>query len=334
MNRASADTYNGGMALARGAAALLFAFAVAAASGQARADDVAIGPTPIVNVQLLYGHVAFTVWNRPIVRITTDGSVTWQRSSVIPANVTQINMWAEQTSTARGSVTLPQETFILPPIAGPREALVVRGYGQTTIQMPQETTLVVAHVLGEGGIGVFGYQGTFVGATHNGALFVRNFTGTAFLQALRGRIVAIDSTFDRVRARAGAGPVIFSACSAGQIDATSVTGAVLYDNGTLGQGPVHFSSEYANVGVGIASLPGATTQSVRGTATVSLGAAGPVVTAISMHGTAIIYRGALASHPELLARWPRIAPLFRIAPFMRRPPLRPPGRPSIRRPPR
>lgn len=325
MNAARNGAYNTRMVVTRGAAAVLFALAVAAVGAQARADDIAAGAAPVVNVQLLYGHVAFVVWNRPVIRITTDGSVSWQRVPVMPSNVAQINMWAEQTQTLHGTVTLPQEAFVLPPISGTRDAIVARGYGETTIEMPQGTVLAVAHVLGQGGASVSGYQGIFVAAVHDGTIVVQNFTGTAFLQALRGRIVALDSTFDRVRARAGAGPVIFSRCSAGQIDATSVTGAVLYDNGTLGQGPVHFSSEYANVGVGIASLPGATAeQGVRGTATASLGTGGPVVTATSVHGMAFIYRGSIAAHPELLSRWPRLAPLVRIAPFRMRPPLRQP----------
>jgi hypothetical protein len=320
--------------LGRTGAAVLFAFAFVALRGYARADDIAAGPTPIVNVQLSFGRIAFAVWNRPVVRIATDGNVTWRRLPVVPAQVAQINMWAEQLQTQRGLVALPEETFVLPPVTGTHDAIVARGYGDTTVTLPQGTVLAIGRISGTGNVAASGYQGTLVATTHGGAILVRNFTGTAFLQAVRGRIVALDSTFDRVRARSGAGPVIFSGCSAGQIDATSVIGAVIYDNGTLGEGPVHFASEYSNVGVGIATLPGASIQSVNGTATATLGAGGAVVTASSTHGTAFIYRGSLATHPELLTRWPRLGSLLRSAPAMRRPPPRFRGRPSFRRPPR
>ncbi len=321
MTMAHRRAYNGAV-LKYAAAAALFAIASVAAGGSVRADDIPTGPAPFVNVRLTSGHVALAVWNRPFVRITTEGSMSWRTVGVTLPAAAHMNMWAERTQTRRGPVGFSQETFVLPPIAGKHRAVLARGAGNVTVLVPQTASLVVVRIFGKGGIGVNGYQGTLIATTRNGTILVRDVTGTAFLQALRGRIAVVNSTFDRVRARTGAGPIIFSRCNAGQIDATSVIGPVLYDNGTLGQGPVHFASEYGSVGVGIANFSAAPAQSVNGTATTSLGAGGAIVTATSMHGTAVIYHGSIATHPELLTRWPRLAPFLRRMAPLRRPPAR------------
>lgn len=336
MTLSRARAYNNYVFARRPALTVLFALACAALCGPARADDIAAGPGPIVNVQLDNGHIAFVTWNRPFVRITTAGNVNWSRVPATPSSTLQVNMWADSTQTFFGTVTLPAEPFFLPPIPGVRDAIVARGYGDTTVFVPENAALLIGHVSGKGGISVTGYQGAAIAVAHDGAVVMQAFTGTAFLQALRGRISATDSTFDRVRARSGVGPIVFSRCAAGQIDASSVTGAVLYDDGTLGQGPVHFSSVYSNVGVGIASYPGTLpSEVVNGTATATLGARGPVVTASSTRGNAFIYNGSMQAHPDLLARWPRAGVLLETPAAVRRPPLfrRPPsarrGRPPF-----
>jgi hypothetical protein len=282
----------------------------------ARAEDIPVGQAPIVNVRVDYGQVNVAVWDRPIVSINSSGAITSQYVPNVLNLPSQITMWAQSAQTLRGPVALPAEPFVLPPIVGTHDGVTVHGDGNTTIMVPQGTALVVARVSGRGGIGISDYQGTLVATTRNGFVTVRNVGGTAYLQSLRGGIVASESSFDRVRARTGEGPVVFTDCQADQIDATSVFGAVLYDNGTLGQGPAQFSSDNDNIGIGIADLP--TTepaQVLNGTSTEMLGPAGPALTVTAPRGAAYVYSGSLAQHPELLSRWPRAQNLMRREPL-------------------
>ena len=340
-------------------ALLLLALFFTTPHGQARADDITMGPSPIVNVQLTGGSVTVRTWNRPQVRITTDGRVDWnyftplQTQPRIPA---QIDSFAQTMQTLRGSITLPAESFILPQLPGIHDAFVARGFGNTTIVLPQTTALVVARIAGQGSIKVSDYHGTLVADTRMGVINVERFAGTAYMQVLGGRIFVADSTFDRVRARLGVGPVVFEDCSAKEIDETSIVGAVVYDNGSFAEGPAHFASEYGNVAVGVGSRDvqlsghsggngsvfsdfgaGAAVNrpNAPGDAIVTIGSGGPVVTASSAHGSVYMYRGMLSSHPQFLAQWPRAGVLLqargaplppaRFAPpprFARRPPVR------------
>lgn len=304
---------------------VLAGLALVALRAPAHADDIAVGPAPIVNVQLQSGDASVSVWNHPYVEIVSQGVVTWRHVAAPPHLPTEMNFWAQQVLTERGTVTLPAELFELPPITGLHDAVVAKGFGNTQIFIPQNATLVVVRTEGNGSIDVSGYQGTLVAVARSGTVRGRNIGGTAYLQSLRGGIFVTDSSFDRVRARTAASPVIFSSCQAAQVDETSIAGAVIFDNGTLGQGPVHFASEFGNVGIGIAGLAPRWQQ--QGGAVTATLAGGAVVTATSTHGSAFIYQGSLAQHPELLSRWPRLerlTPAFRLPMFFRPPPRRRP----------
>lgn len=310
----------------------LAGLALVALCATARADDIGVGPAPIVNVQLRSGDASVTVWNRPYVEIVSEGAVSWRNVAAPTRLPTEMNFWAQQIPTERGILTLPAELFELPPIVGVHDAVIARGFGNTTIAVPQDTALVVVRAAGIGAIDVSGYQGTLVAVARNGIVRVQNAGGTAYLQSLRGGIFVTDSSFDRVRARTAIGPVIFSNCQAAQVDETSIAGAVFFDNGTLGQGPVHFASEYGNVGIGIWGLSGATRRQQQGGAATATLASGAVVTASSTHANAFIYQGSLTQHPELISRWPRlqrfVPPLMRPPPILRTPPRRRPPRPQ------
>jgi hypothetical protein len=313
---------------------VLAGLALVALRAPAYAYDVAVGPAPIVSIQLEAGSASVTVWNRPYVEIVSQG-VTWRHVAAPSHLPTEMNFWAQQVPSERGPLTLPAELFELPPITGLHDAVVARGFGDTTVLIPQDTALVVVRTVGRGTIDVSGYQGTLVAVARNGVVRARNIGGTAYLQSLRGGIFVTDSTFERVRARTAAAPVIFSNCQAAQIDETSVAGAVIFDNGTLGQGPVHFASEFGNVGIGISGLSPRWQQ--QGGAVTATLAGGTVVTATSTHGSAFMYQGSLTQHPELLNRWPRLqrfAPSlpFRPPAFVRPPARRRPPLPSSRRP--
>ncbi|HEY9086512.1 MAG TPA: hypothetical protein VIN40_11355 [Candidatus Tyrphobacter sp.] len=301
------------MSSGRARALGVLAFSLAVLPTKALAADIAVGPSVIVNAQLVSGSLTIRVWNLSQVRIVTDGRIGWRHlgaAQIQPRIPTQIDFWAQTTPTPRGDITLPAESFTLPPLPGLHDAIVARGYGQTTITVPEGTALIVGRISSSGSVFVSDYRGTLVATTNAGTIDVQSFAGTAYLQALRGRIFVGDSTFDRVRARSGVGPVIFSSCRASQIDASAVVGAVIYDDGMLGQGPVHFAAEFGDIAVGVAGAPTAVRHMTTGDTTVTFGA-GRIVTATSAHGSIFTYSGKLSEHPEFLARWPRGGVLLR-----------------------
>ncbi len=120
--------------------------------------------------------------------------------------------------------------------------------------------------------------------------------------------------------------MFFEHCAAAQIQASSLTGSIIYDNGTFTPGLAHFESQRGSVALGVANGNAQITAHsdsgrvfneaqgfVRG---------GPVVTATSGSGAVLYYRGSLRQHPQLMQRLPANARPFRRPPGGRRPPER------------
>lgn len=302
-------------------ALLLCAAAVRAA---AHADEIPVGVSPIVTVQLTRGNLTLRTWNRPTVQIVSAKRIAWRRFD--PAQTqghvpSQITSWAVTVPTPRGPVTLPAESFLLPPLAPAlHEALVARGAGDTTITLPADTALIVARVR-TGHVTADSYRGVLIVHVFRGSIALLRFAGTAYAQVAAGRIVAVGSSFDRLRARAAVGNLFFEACSAQQIDATTVRGSIVYDNGTFAEGPAYFASAQGSVAIGVAGgniqIDGRSTSGnivsafdagtsfhrENGHITATLGTGGPVVTADARRAV-LLYNGRLRDHPHLFGRIP------------------------------
>ncbi len=320
----------------------------------ARADDIAVSASPIVNVTLANGNLTVRTWNRSAVRIVADKRVDWKRfdaretSPRIPA---EINSWAVTVATPRGPAFLPAEPFLLPAFSpGPHDAVSMQGFGDTTITVPSRTALVIARVIA-GTIAVRGYHGVVVAHVRRGAITFVGFAGTAYAQVVAGRVVAVNSSFDRLRARTASGNLLFEGCRARQIDVTAVRGTILYDDGAFAGGPAYFSTGEGTVAVGVVGSgltisghsasddvmlgfgPQATTHTRGGSVVVNVGGGGAFVSA-QAPGLVALYRGKLADHRRILARF-GFARFARVAPFSALPPpSRPRGRRPFRRPPR
>ncbi|HUY41545.1 MAG TPA: ATP-binding protein [Candidatus Dormibacteraeota bacterium] len=320
----------------------------------ARADEIAVSASPVVNVMLANGNLTITTWNRSEIRVVTDKRVDWKRfdtRQTAPRIPSEINSWAVTVSTPRGPAFLPAETFMLPAFApGPHDAVSMQGFGDTTITVPSRAALVIARVIA-GTITVRGYHGVLVAHVRRGAMRFVGFRGTAYAQVVAGRIIAVDSSFDRLRARTANGNLLFEACRSRQIDVTAIHGAILYDDGAFAEGPAYFSTGEGAVAIGVVGSgltlsghsangdvmlgfgPQATVRRRGGSVVVNLGGGGAFVSA-QAPGLVALYHGRLAEHRRILARlgFARFAP---IASFRGSPPRsRPRGRRSSRRPPR
>lgn len=299
--------------------ALALALLLGVCGGIARADDIPTTASPIVNVMLESGQLTVKTWPRSAVRIVTQDRVSWKRfdsGQTAPRIPTTINSWAITISTPRGPASLPVENFELPRLPpGPHDALAAYGFGNTTITVPRNAALVIVRVT-NGSISVRGYRGILVAHVRRGTIALDGFSGTAYAQVVFGRIVAASSSFARLRARTAIGALLFEHCHAQQIEATSVRGAIVYDDGTFNEGPEYFSTSDGPIAIGLASgsatinarsasqsvrtalPPGSSVSRNASDVIAAIGGGGTYVSAMAQ-GTIAIYRGTILAHPAL-----------------------------------
>ena len=330
--------YNSGVMINRCrqvAAALLLTFAfMTAARDAARADVTRFeaGSSPVFFVQLEQGSIAVRTWNQPTVEIVADQNVQIRHmpaqtvSEHLPA---EIIFWSQRIRTPSGDLSLPPEPFVLPTLSNaPHEGFVVRGTGNVNLTVPAGTALIVGNVR-RGSVSIEGYKnGIFVAHVGAGVVTLDNVSGTGAVQVNNGPVIAGNSDFSRLRVRTGRGNMRFENCNATQIEATSLTGSIMYDNSSFQPGLARFETERGDVILGITgggvqigahssagkifsdgavAHPGATDQQA------TIGRGGPVVTATSSTGSVIFYSGALRNHPELERRFAqriRLSPVF------------------------
>ncbi len=292
-------------------------------AGPARADEsYSVGPSPIVRVMMSTGRVTIVTSDSPQVTVSASGVVDVRHlgpndpGTQFPPDIPI----AQQTiQSEQGFITLVRENFVLPHLpAGPHDAIVVRGQGDTTVTIPRGTALVFAHVR-DGRITIANYNGVFVAHSRLGDISLQHVGGTGFAQSLRGSVAADDSSFARLRARTGTGNMVFRNCVAHQIEASSTYGSIVYDNGQFQPGLARFESQYGNVAVGVQNQGngvqiGAHSGSGHIVSNYSDGTqvsgsdadtealvrgGGPVVTTSSQNGSVYLYNGSMAAHPAV-----------------------------------
>ncbi len=338
MTHARAGAYNWMMRRA-----VLLAMLLAAVAAPASADPILLqtGAVPVVNISLQSGSITVKTWNRDAVQVDGPAGVSAEHlnADVVGRRIPrQYPVWSQTVRTARGDASLPAEVWVLPHLSsGPHDAVVIRGDGDTVVTVPAGTAFVLARAFGKSGIDLGGYRnGAFFLTARAGAVSLHDVSGTGFVQTARGRILAVNSSFDRLRARNGIGDILFSNCASQQIEVTSVFGSIVYDDGTFAPGLARFESTAGDVALGVGGnaqigahtgtgtveteFAGRASVSGRGgDARANVGAGGPAVTASSGSGTILLYDGSLRDHPGLARRAPNLRAIF--------------GRPGFRKPP-
>ncbi len=286
----------------------------------ARADEeFDVGPSPVINVNGGRGQVTIQTWDRPQVLIASEQPTDVRHltpDQVDPRIPKQFQMPSHSIDTEHGPVTLAAESFVLPEISGgPHDAIVARGNGRMTIMIPRGTAMVIAH-LRAGHLTINDYHGVLVAHVRGAQVSLNRVGGTAYVESLRGRVVATDSTFERLRARTATGDMLFRSCTSHQIQANSTYGSIVYDNGDFQPGLARFESEHGNVALGVRgnaqigahSGAGHVESSFRDDAQVrgdpttkqaTVGNGGPVVTATSKNGSVYLYSGSMNEHPHV-----------------------------------
>jgi hypothetical protein len=304
----------------RGAVALLAFLCCQALATRARADEIIdVGPSPVLNLHVNRGQVNIETWNRPQVSIASERPLDVRHlapsevDSVVPR---QLQMESQTVQTEHGPVVLPAESFVLPELSPmPHDAILANGTGNVTIMIPRGTAMVLAHQRG-GHLTITNYRGVFIAHTHKAMITLDRVSGTGYVESLKGRIVATNSSFERLRVRTATGDMLFRNCTSHQIQANSAYGSIVYDNGHFQPGLARFESDHGNVALGISggaqigahSGSGHVVSSFRNEADVRGNLAtkqarvrggGPVVTATSKNGSVYLYSGSMRDHPRV-----------------------------------
>jgi hypothetical protein len=314
MMRARAARYNGYVNgfWGRGAAVLFLVLTcwLGAAARSSAAEQIDVGPTPVLNVRLGTGTLTVKTWDRPQVQVESAGQVKVHHLDAAQADPRirkQYLFWSQTVDTPQGPVVLPETAFVLPKLQGDsHDAVEARGNGNTTITIPRGTALVTASVR-DGEMNLDDYRGVFIAHVRQGGITMNRVHGTGFVETLQGDVNASNSTFDRLRVRTATGNMNFRGCTSHQIEATSTYGSIVYDNGSFKPGLARFESEHGNVALGVRggaqigahSGSGHIVSSFhnngqtrgRNTSQTTVRGGGPVVTAISRNGSVYLYNG-------------------------------------------
>jgi hypothetical protein len=201
-------------------------------------------------------------------------------------------------------VTAPQGSRLMVMVPASTGVLDLRvGGGQTTIE-------------GYRGANLYVLQGT-------GWVHLDSSTTTAFVQLNYGSVFADDGVFDRIRVRGIGAHDVFERCRSKQIEASSISGTIVYDGGSFDPGLARFESQTGNIALGVTSsaqLMGRSDtghvytmfdqrgsaivdQHGDGNATASVGSGGPLVNALSAHGNVFLYDGTMSSRRTVAPEW-------------------------------
>ena len=291
-------------------------------------------------VQVIAGarsEVTVRAWDRPNVQFDTDDEAAQIERRPIPFGTAQNPLSVQipvQNIAVRDPATGQPVRGTLPPEEFPYASdfrsgvhdsvrIVTADDTHVTVMVPPSTALLVARIRnGLGFIDVEDYHGgTMFVASAGGATRLSGVITSAFVQQNNGRLDVVDSSFDRLRARGNTANFIFEHNRARQIEVSTVSGNVVYDNGTFDPGLARFDSTYGSIGLGVASGAQVQARSTDGrvysmwdrrtsldqrsdndvSATVNGG--GPVVNALTGRGNVYLYDGTIVSRPNLAPEW-------------------------------
>jgi hypothetical protein len=210
-------------------------------------------------------------------------------------------------------------------VAEPAQAGKPPPPGHLTVTIPESTGLVNIRS-GRGAVTLRDYHGTTIAAVGRGRVVFINVSGDAFVQPLNGHFYARNSTFDRLRIRSNRADQVFDACRVKQIEATTLTGNIIFDNGVFDPGLARFESDRGSIALGVNGGAQLGTHTDDGRVLTALPAApsmpplmggqessgfqfigngGPLVNVSSVHGNLFLYDGSLTNRRpgELAPAW-------------------------------
>lgn len=299
----------------------------------AASATIDVGEQPVIKI-FAKNNSSITVrsWERPQLNYDSDDeALTIVHRAVAFGTIgnplsAQIPMRRIMVADSAGGVSeamLPPEDFPYSGVrAGMHDSVQINASenSHTTVTVPANTAILVTNIGGKGSLAISDYRGAnffaFAGA---GSIRLAGVTSTGFVQLINGTVYSTDSTFERLRARTNRGELIFERCRTRQIEATTVSGAIVYDDGGFDPGLARFESTSGNIALGIANnaqlsaqskdgrvfmqwerRPTAESQRSENDATAIVGAGGAFVNALTAHGNVFLYDGSIAQRRGFL----------------------------------
>ena len=316
----------------------------AAAPALAGTSSFDVGEQAVVNV-LVRGRgnqVTVRVWDRPTVQVdyADEGAPSMDKQSIpfgtprFPlAQQVPLQFYAARDKDGQIVPGAPLAPEVFPYASfrpGPHDAVnVVAPEGSRLVVTVPAATGILSLRIGGGQTVLEGYRGANLFILQNqGRIQLTGVTTTAFVQMNYGAFYAADGNFDRIRIRGIAAHDVFEHCRTKQIEATSITGSILYDGGSFDPGLARFESQSGNIALGVnspAQLVGrsqdghvytqfsrstSVDQRAEGEATATVGGGGPLVNAISSRGNVFFYEGTLAGRRGFAPEWRPVHQLF------------------------
>ncbi|HYZ15253.1 MAG TPA: hypothetical protein VE591_02585, partial [Candidatus Acidoferrum sp.] len=292
------------------------ATALAPSPAQAATSSLDVGDQAIVRVFVKGrdNEVAIRTWDRSTVQVdSTDPDAPAIERKTINAGTPAFPLtaaigpfpWIQHSEgqiVAQG--TFPPEDFpyaLFRPGNHDSIRVLAEEGSHLVVTVPANTGILWVQV-GGGLTKIDGYHGSNLFLVQSsGRVKLDRVTTTAFAQMGFGTLHVVDSAFDRIRIRDNAAQLIFERVRSKQIEASTITGSIVYDAGTFDPGLARFESQNGNIALGLsgpAQVSGrsgdahvytqfdqrvAVAQPSDAQATANIGNGGALVNAISTH---------------------------------------------------
>ena len=316
----------------RGVAAAIFClFGVLGGAGAAGADPTMldVSDQPVVIIQHSRPLMVRT-WDRQQIAVDSgaEGPMIARRPTTRPGSAAEgtypvpipAEMVPMDPAFGEAPIVLGAEEFPVTTPPGNHESIRIQlPPNVANVTVPANTSVLV--VGGGGNTGINDYHGQLIVQQRFGATLLRGVSGDAYVQNLRGPVFVQDSTFNRLRTRTALSNTIFQRCMVKQIEASSVRGSILFDDGAFQPGLARFDTVNGHVAIGVngganigvRGSPGQIFQNFdrngtfvergNGEATASVGGGGPLVNVITQQGKVFLYNGSVAAKGALPPHW-------------------------------
>ena len=301
-------------------------------AGAAQTTTYDVGDRALVSIEAKQADILVKTWDRPVVQVETEEDFAILNGP-FDNGLLDIPVYPERLQFGETTINLAPESFPVTSVPRMSRGAVKIGTRQTsgsmTVTVPASTAFIIIRANG-GRVRMNDYRsGTFFIALRNGIIALSDVGGEGFLQLLRGHVSVTDSSFTRLRARTAAANMLFENCHARQIEASSVAGSIVYDNGSFEPGLARFDSLEGNVAVGVSGNGQIGARTIDGhiytsfdrrnvpieahpnETAVTLGSAtAPSINVSSARGNVFLYDGSMGSKSFLADEWQPMRQLY------------------------
>jgi len=325
--------------LAASAFFALFCWIVPVAAGATGAVSYEVADGGVVFIHTTDADVTIHTWDRNVVSAEWDDGDQMAVSKrsynatggfAVPKRAIRVNRPGEPLR----MIDLPPEDFPIDSLAPGLHDMVTflqtkredefetlsTGAAHLTITVPASTGAIFVRT-NKGTVTIEHYRGTGLVFADNAQVFLTDVQGAFFLQVINGKTYAVDSAFDRLRARSNTGAFVFERCASKQIDVQTFYGSIVYDDGRFAPGLARFASQDGDIAIGTTSAAQLAGRSVEGhvytnfdrpaqidapipnQANAIVGPGGPLITVSTVRGSAFLYDGPMDGHRPLSIEW-------------------------------